>query len=161
MNKDVLKEKESVVNTVKDLVSASEAVVICEYRGLTVKKMSELRHLLKEKEASANVYKNTLVARATGENENLNVYLQGPNLFVFCKDATNGSLKDLAKFAKKNEALVIKGGLVDGQVKDADYIKTLASLPSKEGMLSMLLSVLQAPMRNLAYSISQVAEKQN
>ena len=62
---------------------------------------------------------------------------------------------------EKNEALVVKGGLVDGEVRDEKYIKTLASLPSKEGMLSMLLSVLQAPIRNLAYSIKEVAGKQN
>lgn len=161
MNKDVLKQKESIVKEVSDLVSSNEATVVCEYRGLTVKQMSELRKILKKNNALALVYKNSLVARATEEKPEFETYLAGPNLFVFCKDATNGSLKDLAKFAKKNEALVVKGGLVDGEVRDEKYIKTLASLPSKEGMLSMLLSVLQAPIRNLAYSIKEVAGKQN
>lgn len=161
MNKDVLKQKESVVKEVSDLVSSNEAVVVCEYRGLTVKQISLLRKTLKKNDAHALVYKNTLVARATEDKAGFDAYLTGPNLFVFCKDATNGSLKDLAKFAKKNQALVIKGGIVDGQVKNDEYIKVLASLPSKEGMLSMLLSVLQAPIRNLAYSISQVASKEN
>lgn len=161
MNKDVLKQKESIVKEVSDLVSSNEATVVCEYRGLTVKQMSELRKILKKNNALALVYKNSLVARATEGKPELGNYLAGPNLFVFCKDATNGSLKDLAKFAKKNEALVVKGGLVDGEVRDEKYIKTLASLPSKEGMLSMLLSVLQAPIRNLAYSIKEVAGKQN
>ena len=161
MNKDVLKQKESIVKEVSDLVSSNEATVVCEYRGLTVKQMSELRKILKKNNALALVYKNSLVARATEGKPELGTYLAGPNLFVFCKDATNGSLKDLAKFSKKNEALVVKGGLVDGEVRDEKYIKTLASLPSKEGMLSMLLSVLQAPIRNLAYSIKEVAGKQN
>ena len=161
MNKDVLKQKESIVKEVSDLVSSNEATVVCEYRGLTVKQMSELRKILKKNNALALVYKNSLVARATEGKPELGTYLAGPNLFVFCKDATNGSLKDLAKFAKKNEALVVKGGLVDGEVRDEKYINTLASLPSKEGMLSMLLSVLQAPIRNLAYSIKEVARKQN
>ena len=161
MNKDVLKQKESIVKEVSDLVSSNEATVVCEYRGLTVKQMSELRKILKKNNALALVYKNSLVARATEGKPELGTYLAGPNLFVFCKDATNGSLKDLAKFAKKNEALVVKGGLVDGEVRDEKYIKTLASLPSKEGMLSMLISVLQAPIRNLAYSIKEVAGKQN
>lgn len=161
MNKDVLKQKESIVKEVSDLVSSNEATVVCEYRGLTVKQMSELRKILKKNNALALVYKNSLVARATEGKPELGTYLAGPNLFVFCKDATNGSLKDLAKFAKKNEALVVKGGLVDGEVRDEKYIRTLASLPSKEGMLSMLLSVLQAPIRNLAYSIKEVAGKQN
>ena len=161
MNKDVLKQKESIVKEVSDLVSSNEATVVCEYRGLTVKQMSELRKILKKNNALALVYKNSLVGRATEGKPELGTYLAGPNLFVFCKDATNGSLKDLAKFAKKNEALVVKGGLVDGEVRDEKYIKTLASLPSKEGMLSMLLSVLQSPIRNLAYSIKEVAGKQN
>ena len=161
MNKDVLKQKESIAKEVSDLVYSNEATVVCEYRGLTVKQMSELRKILKKNNALALVYKNSLVARATEGKPELGTYLAGPNLFVFCKDATNGSLKDLAKFAKKNEALVVKGGLVDGEVRDEKYIKTLASLPSKEGMLSMLLSVLQAPIRNLAYSIKEVAGKQN
>ena len=161
MNKDVLKQKESIVKEVSDLVSSNEATVVCEYRGLTVKQMSELRKILKNNNALALDYKNSLVARATEGKPELGTYLAGPNFFVFCKDATNGSLKDLAKFAKKNEALVVKGGLVDGEVRDEKYIKTLASLPSKEGMLSMLLSVLQAPIRNLAYSIKEVAGKQN
>jgi len=161
MNKDVLKAKESVVKEVSDLISSNKALVICEYRGLTVKQISDLRKELKKTEAVASVYKNSLVSRASNEEKELETYLTGPNLFVFCKDATDGSLKALAKFAKKNDKLVIKGGLIDGKVNDGDYIKMLANLPSKEGLLSMLLSVLQAPMRNLAYSISQIASKQN
>lgn len=161
MNQTILKEKESVVNEVKDLALASQAVVICEYRGLTVKEVSELRKILKEKGARANIYKNTLVDRALSEtHEGVAEYLTGPNLFVFCKDATDGSLKVLTKFAKKHDLLSIKGGIIDGKVSDAQYIKTLANLPSKEGLVSMLLSVLQAPMRNLAYSLSQVASKE-
>lgn len=160
MNKDVLKEKESIVKEVGDLVSSSGATVVCEYRGLTVKEISDLKKVLKEKEAKASVYKNSLVARATEENaKEFDQYLSGPNLFVFCKDATDGSLKALAKFSRLNDAFKIKGGIIGGKVVDDKYVTTLASLPSREGLLSMLLSVLQAPMRNLAYSLSQVASK--
>ncbi len=160
MNQDVLKQKESVVNEVKDLTHDNNNVVVCEYRGLTVAQLSGLRRDLAKLEAKANVYKNSLVSRALGEEyEGIDAYLAGPNMFVFLKDPTNGSLKSLTKFARRNENLVIKGGVIDGQVKDADYIKVLANLPSKEGLVSMLLSVLQAPMRNLAYSLSQVSEK--
>ncbi len=158
MNKTVLKQKENVVKTVKDLVSSSNAVVICDYRGLTVKELSDLRRSLKEKGSKINVYKNTLVDRAIGDTlEGIREYLTGPNIYIFCNDVTDGSLKILSKFSKRNEVFTIKGGVVDGKVVDATYIKTLANLPSKEGLVSMLLSVLQAPMRNLAYSLSQVA----
>ena len=134
-------------------------MVICEYRGLTVAKITTLRNDLREKGASMCVYKNSLVTRALKDtHEGIEEYLAGPNVYVFAKDATDGSLKVLTKFAKKNEELVLKGGIIDGKVSDKDYVMTIASLPSKEGLVSMLLSVLQAPMRNLAYSLGQVAE---
>ena len=159
MNQDVLKSKEAVVNEIANLVKDNGAMVICEYRGLTVAKISKLRNDLREKGASMCVYKNSLVTRALKDtHEGIEEYLAGPNVYVFAKDATDGSLKVLTKFAKKNEELVLKGGIVDGKVSDKDYVMTIASLPSKEGLVSMLLSVLQAPMRNLAYSLGQVAE---
>lgn len=159
MNQDVLKSKEAVVNEITNLVKDNGAMVICEYRGLTVAKISKLRNDLREKGASMCVYKNSLVTRALKDtHEGIEEYLAGPNVYVFAKDATDGSLKVLTKFAKKNEELVLKGGIIDGKVSDKDYVMTIASLPSKEGLVSMLLSVLQAPMRNLAYSLGQVAE---
>ena len=106
------------------------------------------------------VYKNSLVTRALKEShEGIEEYLTGPNVYIFAKESTDGSLKVLTKFAKKNEEFVIKGGIIDGKVSSGDYVKTIAALPSKEGLVSMLLSVLQAPMRNLAYSLSQVSEQ--
>ena len=159
MNQDVLKLKEAVVNEIANLVKDNGAMVICEYRGLTVAKISKLRNDLREKGASMCVYKNSLVTRALKDtHEGIEEYLAGPNVYVFAKEATDGSLKVLTKFAKKNEELVLKGGIIDGKVSDKDYVMTIASLPSKEGLVSMLLSVLQAPMRNLAYSLGQVAE---
>lgn len=161
MNQDVLKQKEAVVSEVTDLVKNSKAVVICEYRGLSVAEMTTLRKELREKNARANVYKNSLVTRAVDslDHKELNSYLTGPNLFIFMDDYSNGSLKYVAKFAKKHDALQIKGGIIEGKVSDANVVKTISQLPGKEGLVSMLLSVLQAPMRNLAYSLSQVAEK--
>ena len=161
MNQEVLKQKEAVVSEVTDLVKNSKAVVVCEYRGLSVADITSLRKELREKNAKANVYKNSLVTRAIDslEQQELNTYLTGPNLFIFMDDYSNGSLKFVAKFAKKHEEFQIKGGIIEGKVSDADTVKTLAQLPGKEGLVSMLLSVLQAPMRNLAYSLSQVSEK--
>lgn len=159
MNQNVLAEKQAVIDEISSLAKDSGAVVICEYRGLTVAKITQLRESLKEKGASMYVFKNSLVERALKEkHEGLEEYLTGPNAFIFVKEVTDGSLKVLTKFAKKNDELVIKGGIMDGKVVDKKYTVTIANLPSKEGLVSMLLSVLQAPMRNLAYSLSQVAE---
>lgn len=160
MNKEVLKAKTAVVQEVADELKNSQAFVVCEYSKLTVKEISELRKALREKEAKASVYKNTLVNRALGtEYKELVELFSGSNMYFFCKDGTNGSLSLIAKFAKRHESFKIKGGTIDGKVADAKYITAIALLPSKEGLVSMLLSVLQAPMRNLAYSLGQVAEK--
>jgi len=161
MNKEVLNAKTAVVQEVADSYKESQALVICEYSHLTVKEISALRKTLREKDGRAVVYKNTLVRRAFEQgDENFKSLLEGSNMFFFLKDASNGSLNAVYKFCKKNEGLKIKGGMFDGAFANADLMKELATLPSKEGLVSMLLSVLQAPMRNLAYSLSQIAEKQ-
>jgi large subunit ribosomal protein L10 len=84
--------------------------------------------------------------------------LVGPNAIAFGKDAVAPS-RILSEFAIKNKALILKGGLVEGKVVDADMIKVLAKLPNKDGMISMLLSVFQAPVRNFAYAIKQIADQ--
>ncbi|MGP1413922.1 MAG: 50S ribosomal protein L10 [Bacillales bacterium] len=159
MNKEVLKQKTAIVQEVTDSVKESNAFVICEYKGLTVKEISGLRKTLREKDARAVVYKNTLVSRAlSAEYKDLEELFTGSNMYFFLKDGTNGSLAAIAKFAKKHEGLSIKGGTIDGKVVSKEYITEVANLPSKEGLVSMLLSVLQAPMRNLAYSLSEVSK---
>ena len=160
MNQDILKQKQAVVSEVSDLINKSNAFVVAEYRGLTVKEISGLRKDLRAKGAHAVVYKNSLVERAVDgkDYKEVETYLEGPNMFIFLEDYSNGSLGYVAKFARKNDNLVIKGGVIEGRVADADYVKKIAALPNKLGLVSMLLSVLQAPMRNLAYSLSQVAE---
>ena len=161
MNKEVLKAKTAVVQEVVDGVKNSDGFVICEYKKLTVKEISNLRKSLRAKEAKAIVYKNTLVSRAiAADYKDLEGLLSGSNMYFFLKESTNGSLALIAKFAKKHEGFNIKGGTLDGKVVSSEYISEVASLPSKEGLVSMLLSVLQAPMRNLAYSLSEIAKKQ-
>lgn len=90
----------------------------------------------------------------------LNEVLTGPTAIAFGGDDVVAPAKILNDFAKKNDALKLKGGVLEGQVVGADQIKALAELPSRDGLLSMLLSVLQAPMRNFALAVKAVAEKQ-
>ena len=118
MNQSILKQKETVVNEVTDLMKSNSATVVCEYRGLTVDEITSLRKTLREKNAVATVYKNTLVTRAadTLDHKDFDQYLTGPNMFIFCEDYTNGSLKAVAKFAKKYDAFSIKGGIIENKV---------------------------------------------
>ncbi len=160
MNQSIIDSKITVVNEVKEKFESSSSAVVVEYRGLSVKEVTELRRLLLKEGIDFKVYKNSMVERAAnglGYSE-LTESLKGPNAFAFSKDAV-APARVLAKFAKKNELLVLKGGVVEGKVVDVNTIKTLASLPGREGMISMILGMLQSPVRKFAYAISQVAEQ--
>ena len=91
--------------------------------------------------------------------EGFEATLAGPNAFIYADDPIVGP-KEIAKFAKKNPKVVIKGGIVEGKAVSADDVKTIAKLPGREGLLSMLCSVLQAPVRNFACAVKAVADKQ-
>jgi len=160
MNPATLESKKAVVAEITESFKNASSVAVVEYRGLTVAEISELRKLLKAVDAKFGVYKNTLVQKASdslGYNE-LDKYLSGSNAFVFSSDVT-GMPKVLAKYAKKNEKLVLKAGLVEGKFVNGDELKALAKLPSREGLLSMFLSCLQAPIRSFACTVKAVADK--
>lgn len=162
MNQETLKSKKEIVAKISDSFKESGSLTIVEYRGLTVAELSELRKQLKAVGASFNVYKNTLVTKASAElgYTDLDQYLTGSNAYVFSKEVNAGP-KVLAKFAKKNELLVIKAGLAEGKVMDAAGIKTIASLPDKNGLLSMFLSCLNAPIQKFAATVKAVADSKN
>ncbi len=162
MNQDVLKSKQEVVATVAGKIQNSGSLTIVEYHGLTVAQITALRRTLREESAEMTVYKNSLVERAAKElgYNGLDEFLAGPNAFVFSQDPIAGP-RIIAKAARKNEHLVIKGGVVDGRVLNASEMKVVATLPGKEGLISMLLSCLQAPVRNFACAIQAIADKQN
>lgn len=162
MNPETLESKKAIVEKIENSFKDSSSVVIVEYRGLTVADVSKLRKSLKAVNATFNVYKNTLVTKASvalGHND-LTQYLSGSNAFVFSKDVTEGP-KVVAKFAKRNENLVIKAGLVEGKVMDAAGIKAVAAMPNREGLISMFLSCLQAPIRSFACTVKAVADSKN
>ncbi|WP_308636592.1 50S ribosomal protein L10 [Paenibacillus silvisoli] len=161
-NAKIIQGKEAAVAEITAKLRESSSTVVADYRGLNVQQVTELRKQLREANVEFQVLKNSLVRRATANAEltELDAVLAGPTAVAFSKDDAVAPAKILADFAKKNDALKLKGGVVEGQVFNADQIKALADLPSREGLLSMLLSVLQAPMRNFALAVKAVAEKQ-
>lgn len=160
-NAKVLVEKQQLVNEVTAKLKESSCTVVADYRGLSVAQVTQLRKNLREAGVEFQVLKNTLVRRATAEAEltDLDAVLTGPTAIAFGKDVV-APAKILSDFAKKNDKLQIKGGVVEGRVVDQAQIKALADLPSREGLLSMLLSVLQAPVRNFALAVKAVSEKE-
>jgi large subunit ribosomal protein L10 len=160
MNKAV-EAKQAVVQEIADKFKSAASVVVVDYRGLTVSQVTELRKQLREAGVEFKVYKNTLVRRATAEveQEELNEFLTGPNAIAFSTEDVIAPAKIINDFAKANEQLEIKAGLIEGTFASAEDVKALAELPSREGLLSMLLSVLQAPVRNFALATKAVAEQ--
>ncbi len=160
MNKDVLQAKQEVVKEIVTKAKASSGLVVAEYRGLTVAQIQDLRRALAAEHASMNVYKNSLVERASDElgYADLKQILEGPNAIFFSEDVSSGA-KVLAKFAKRyGDSLNIKGGVFEGQFADKAKVLEVAKLPNKEGLLAMLLSCLQAPVRQFACTVKAVAD---
>ena len=161
-NAKIFQEKQQVVAEISEKLRNYASTVITDYRGLSVADVTELRKQLREAGVEYKVLKNTLCRRATAEAEftELDEHLTGPTAVAFSKEDAIAPAKILNDFAKNNEHLKIKGGIVEGKVVDLDQLKALANLPSREGLLSMLLSVLQAPVRNFALAVKAVADKQ-
>jgi len=160
MKPAVLDAKKAVVAEIQEKMANSGSTVVVEYRGLSVAEVTELRRKLREENVEFKVYKNSMsqrAAEAAGYSE-LNEHLTGPNAIAFGEDAVAPS-RVLANFAKKHDKLVLKGAVVEGKVVGVDTIKELSSLPNREGMLSMLLSCLQAPVRSFACAVKAIADK--
>ncbi len=159
MNQTVLESKKGVASEIQDKFQNSSSTVVAEYRGLSVAEVTELRRALRAEGVEMKVYKNTLAAKAAeaAGYGDLKDALTGPNALAFGQDET-AAARVLAKFAKKHEALVLKGGVVNGKVVDVETIKSLSALPNREGMLSMLLSVLNAPVSSFARVVKAVAD---
>ncbi|HKM11473.1 MAG: 50S ribosomal protein L10 [Bacilli bacterium] len=160
MNEKVLQSKQAVVKEVVEASKNAASITVVEYQGLTVAQLSELRRNLKASRASLIVYKNSLFERAVeelGYDVKVKEILVGPNAFVFSEDPIEGP-KIVSKFARANDKLRVKGGIIEGTVVDAQTVNVIAKLPGRDGIISMFLSVLQAPIRQFAATVKAVAD---
>ena len=171
-------EKVAVVDEVKQMLADADGAMLTEYRGLDVAALADLRRALRDAGGEYKIYKNTLV-RLAARDAGLEIddLLTGPTAIAFVGEKADGSAADVAAvakalkdFAKTNDALVIKGGVVDDQLLSAEDLKALAELPSRDVLLSMLAGALQAPMskfagllaavpRDFAYGLQALIEK--
>ncbi len=156
-----IEKKQQIVADIKEKLTNSKTTVVVDYRGLSVAQVTELRKQLREAGVEFKVYKNTLIRRAAeqADLQELNEWLVGPTALAFSEEDVVAPAKILYDFAKENEDLEIKVGIIEGKVSSVDEVKALASLPSREGLLSMLANVLQAPVRNFALAVKAVAEQ--
>lgn len=155
-----LEEKKAVVAEVSEQVSKAQAIVVAEYRGLPVGDMTDLRAQARKSGVYLRVLKNTLVRRAVDGTpfSGLSSKMVGPLVFGISADPV-AAAKVLNDFAKTNEKFVIKAGALPNQVMDANGIKALASLPSREELLAKLLGTMQAPVAQFVRTLNEVPTK--
>ncbi|WAA11359.1 50S ribosomal protein L10 [Fervidibacillus albus] len=156
-----IEQKKLVVEEIAQKLKNSVSTVVVDYRGLNVAEVTELRKQLREAGIEFKVYKNSMMRRAADSVElsGLNDVLTGPNAVAFSAEDVIAPAKILNDFAKEHDALEIKAGVIEGNLATFEEIKALAELPSRDGLLSMLLSVLQAPIRNFALAAKAVADQ--
>jgi large subunit ribosomal protein L10 len=149
-------EKEAIVAELKEKLSRAEAMILTDYRGLTVAEITELRRRLREAGIEYRVAKNTLTRLAVSEKVDtaLDPYLVGPTALAFAYEDPVAPAKILVEFAKGKKALKIKGAILADKVIDAAGVQALAQLPPYEVLVAQLLGQLQGPMRGLATVLS-------
>lgn len=159
MSEAIIAKKAEQVDAVAEKMKAAASIVVVDSRGLTVEQDTVLRRTLRENGVEFKVIKNSILTRAAekaGLDEMKDLFV-GPSAVAFSNEDVIAPAKVLSDFAKDAEALEIKGGAIEGAVSSKEEIAALASLPNREGLLSMLLSVLQAPVRNVALAVKAVA----
>jgi large subunit ribosomal protein L10 len=145
-------EKVAVVDEVREKLTQADAALLTEYRGLSVKQLADLRRQLRPSGAEYKVYKNTLVRFAAREvvEDRLDQLLTGPTAIAFVRGDAAAVAKTLRDFARTNQALVLKGGLLGDKVVGARDLEALADLPPRDQLLARLAGAFQAPLTKLA-----------
>lgn len=152
--------KQPIIQEISENVKDAQSVVVVDYRGLTVAEDTQLRRELREAGITYKVYKNTMMNFAFKDTdfESLAPVLEGPSAIAISTEDATAPARVLAKFAKSAPALEIKAGVVEGTFYDADGMKSIAAVPSREELVSKLLGSLQSPITNFARVLNQIAE---
>ncbi|MGQ9725441.1 MAG: 50S ribosomal protein L10 [Tepidimonas sp.] len=153
-------EKQAVIDEVAALAAKAQTLVMAEYRGIAVADLTKLRVEARKAGVFISVLKNTLARRAVAGTpfEVAAGQMTGPLIYGFSQDAV-AAAKVVVEFAKTNDKMVVRGGVYAGKPLDVDGVKALASIPSKEVLLSQLLGLMQSPMSRLARVVAALAEK--
>ena len=160
MSEASIAKKAQEVEVVTAKLKEAASVVVVDYRGLTVEQVTDLRKQLRDANIEMKVIKNGILRRAAEAAglEGMEDLFVGPTAVAFSNEDVVAPAKIMNDFAKNADKLEIKGGIIEGNVSSVEEIVALAKLPSREGLLSMLLSVLQAPVRNVAYAVKAVSD---
>ena len=154
--------KAPIIDEIKGYVADAKAAVVVNYCGLTVEQDTALRKKLREAGVVYKVYKNTFLKRAFEGTDyaQLDGVLEGPTAVAFSSEDATAPARVLAEFMKDAPVFTFKGGVIDGTFYDEKGCAVMATIPSKEVLISKLLGSLQSPIANIARVIKQIAEKQ-
>ncbi len=158
-----LEAKKVLVEEIKDKLQRAKTVVFVDYRGITVDKDTKMRADFRKNGAEYKVYKNRLVLKALNElgYTGCESYLEGTNAVAFGYEDEVAPAKIIADASSDQCAMAVKFGIYNNQIVDANKIKTLASIPSREVLLAQLVGMLSSPMRGLAVCLKAIADKNN
>ena len=155
----IIQEKQNTVEEILNKLENSQSVIVFKYQGCTVADISELRTELRKNDSELKIYKNTLVTRALdSKNLKFDNALEGANAIVFGKNLLE-PIKVLSDFAKKHENITIEAGIIDNSIVGVDTINEYASIPSMEGLLTMLAGGMIEHVKNLSIGLNLYAEK--
>ena len=156
-----IQAKQDQVDLLSEKMKNAASFIVVNYRGLNVAEATDLRKQLRDSDVEMHVVKNTIIRRAAEAAgvEGLEDVFVGPTAIAFSEEEVVAPAKIMVEFAEEAPALEVKGGYMEGEVVSIETIEAVAKLPSRDGLLSMLLSVLQAPVRNTALAFKAVAEK--
>lgn len=156
----ILNRKKETVSEIVDKIKNSSALIVVDYKGLSVAKATELRRKLRESESEFKIYKNTLTSLALKEiKEDLGI-LEGSNALVFSKDAL-APIKTVSEFIKKNKIMEMKVGLIDGKVTDINTLNQLAATPDRHTLLTMLAGSMIATVKDLSICLDLYTKQEN
>ncbi|MDX2331703.1 50S ribosomal protein L10 [Campylobacter hepaticus] len=151
-------EKVEIIAKLEEGFKTSEAIVVCNYRGLSTKKLEELRNNARENNVKVQIVKNTLANIALNNSGKTGLVLKDTNIYLWGEDQLSVS-KVAAKFEENNDKFEIKAAHIEGEVADVAKVKTLAKMPSRNELLAMLLQVWNAPITNFTIGLNALKNK--
>jgi len=159
--KEILKQKQLIIDEIKDKFERAQSAVVIDYIGITVAEADEMRKKLREADVDYTVYKNTLVKRAIAgtEYEPLAEVLEGPSAFAFSFDDATAPARVLAESIKAYKKMEFKGGIVEGTYYNKEDITAIAAIPSRDVLISKFMGSIQSPIANFARVVQQIAEQ--
>lgn len=158
--KEAYVQKQAIIDEIKDKFERAESAVVIDYMGITVAEADAMRKKLREAEVDYTVYKNTLVKRAIAgtEYEVLTEVLEGPSGIAFSYNDATAPARVLKGAIDDTKKMSFKGGIVEGEYYDKESIVQIASIPSRDELISKFMGSIQSPIANFARVVSQIAE---